>query len=77
MTFRAVILFVFTTENASSIVYGITDAKVALFCKIYERLIFVTASLYLATPAVLKFWTSQKSSSQTIVHLDVGFFNDL
>lgn len=64
------------TENTSSTVYSNMEAQISIFCKIYERLVFVSAGIYLAAPAVLEFWSSQ-TASRSIVHLDVGFFNDL
>lgn len=62
-----------STEDTSSTIYGITDAKVSFYCKIYERLIFVSVALYVAAPAILEFQATQR----TIENTDVGFFYDL
>lgn len=37
-----------STEDPSSTVYGITEAKVAWYCKIYERLVLLSAAIYVA-----------------------------
>lgn len=65
-----------STEDASSTIYGITDARIAYCSKIYERLMFVNYILYVSVPGIVEFLSSQGETT-TDVHLDVGFFNDL
>lgn len=72
LTFRdCIVQFVFHA-GVGSTVYSIADAKVALYCKIYERILLVAVIIYLAEAAFLEYMTTR-----TIIHLDVGLFNDL
>lgn len=52
-----------------------TESKVAFYCKIYERFILISLTIYVAVPVILEFQASQLT--RNIAHLDVGLFNDL
>lgn len=64
------------TEADSCTVYDITEAKIASYSKIYERLLIVSVTIYLAIPGILEFQASQLGT-RTIAYMDVGMFNDL
>lgn len=65
-----------STEDANCSVYGITEARVAFYSKIYERLLFATVVVIVSVPALLEFQASQLAT-RNIEHFDVGLFHDL
>lgn len=57
-------------------IYNNVEAKVLFYCKVFERMVIVSYTLYMIVPAVIEVQAYQRGET-TLVHPDIGLFNDL
>lgn len=71
-----VCLFTENANNERRNIYKNTEAKVTLYCKVYEIAMFVSYAFFAGVPGILDF-LAYLSGTRIVVHPDVGLFHDL